>query len=108
MKPANSDALDAALGLDPAAVAQRDQMLGALAKVRSADELWELYRSGAVPPGAPQVQLVETRRAIFWAASAMASLMGGDHARLLNIIQGVQAHAETELRAQLAQMGALS
>ena len=105
MNPANLSALN----LDAEAVAQRDQMLGALTNVRSADELWDLYRTYAIPPNAHQVQLVETRRAIFWAVSAVASLMGGDHhARLLNIIQGVQVQAEAELRAQLAQLGGVS
>lgn len=111
MNHADLSGLDKALNLDASTLAARDHLLRELRNVRTAEGLWDLYRTAAIPPGAHQVQLAETRRAIFWAVSAVASLMNGseaDHERLITILQGVQSHAEAELRSQLAQLGGLS
>lgn len=93
--------IDAALNLDEDTRAARNRMLSTVLGVKTAEELWETYRSVAMPPNAPAVQINETRRAIYWAATAMAQLMTAHPERVPMILQGIQEHGMAELRGVL-------
>lgn len=98
------DAIDRAFNIDDETRGARNRMLATLGSVNSAEALWNLYREAAVPPGAPLMQLTETRRAIFWAVSAVATIGAQDPERLGKILDEVQKFAEAELRTALGRV----
>jgi hypothetical protein len=93
-------AVDRALGLDEDTRAARDKLINGVAGVWSEEQLWELYRGHAIPPGAPLVQLTETRRAIRWAVAALSQIVT-DPTRLASLVESVQAAGLEELRGRV-------
>ena len=67
--------LDNVFHVEPEAKAARDKVLIGLGGVRSAADLWELYRTTAIPPGAPLVQITETQRTIYWTIAALGHVL---------------------------------
>lgn len=72
----NLKRLDEVFGLDDDTRAVRDRMMNSLSRCSTAADLWELYRSTAIPAGAPLVQLHETRVAIYWTIAALGQVLG--------------------------------
>lgn len=93
--------LDKALGLDDDTRAARDRMLAGISGAATADQVWELYRQVAMPPGAPLVQLVETRRAIFWALSAAGIIASKSPERFTHILEDVQRFGMEEIKGRV-------
>jgi hypothetical protein len=53
---------------DPRAHAQTGTLHGYLAGIKTISDAWDAYRMAVIPPAAPDVQVLETRRAFYAAA----------------------------------------
>lgn len=93
--------IDKALGLDDDTRAARDRLLAGISGAATAEQVWELYRQVAIPAGAPLVQLVETRRAIFWALSAAGIIAGKSPERFNRILEDLQRRGMDELKGRM-------
>lgn len=97
----NLEAIDRALDLDEDTRAVRNRMLATLSTVQTAEQLWDLYRSTALPPGAPLIQVIETRRAVFWAFAAAAAI-AQDPERMRRILNDLQDFGMRELQGRVS------
>lgn len=92
--------LDEALDLDRDTRLARDRMIAGIAGVRSADQLWDLYRTLAIPAGAPMIQLVETQRAIYWAVAAVAQITSAHPELLEKLVLDVQEYGLAHIQGR--------
>jgi hypothetical protein len=90
--------VNAAFELDPNTRKARDRLVEQLKRVSSAEELWEVYRTTAIPAGAPLIQSVETQRAIFWTIAAMAQVLSIRPDALYTMVEEVREYGLSQLQ----------